>query len=106
MTIRVRSYRRAGRLTPAAALGLRAGSVVLAPRGVMHWHSTKNREELLIVLGGRLQLEIETEAQRIQRVKLLAGSVAHVPPQTAHRLVNQGTTDARYVYVTSPSAAA
>ncbi|MBI4597509.1 MAG: cupin domain-containing protein [Candidatus Omnitrophica bacterium] len=101
--IRVASYRRGGRLTAAKAQGLRAGSVILAPRSMMDWHSTRAREELLIVLRGRLSVEVEPSMRRVRRVPLAAGRCAHLPSWTMHRVVNRGSTNAHYVYVTGAS---
>ena len=61
----------------------------------MDWHSTKEREELLVMLEGRVQLELQTS-----RMSLRAGQCAWLPPRTLHRVVNRSTTPARYVYVT------
>jgi len=111
MAVQVRSYRRAGRLVPPSALsghrpggrrdrGLRAGSVVLTPGEVMDWHSTKGREELLILLSGRVQLEVDT--QHRSRFALRAGQCAYVPGRTKHRVLNRSSARATYVYVTAP----
>ena len=99
--VRVRSSQRAGRLAPRGAGGLRAGVVVLKPGGIMEWHSTRSREELLIVLAGRVQVEVEG-LSGAQHVGLNAGACARLPQRTRHRIVNRSTSTARYVYVTAP----
>ena len=100
--VRVASYRRAGRLTPKRGRGsVRAGSVRLRPGAVMDWHSTRLREELLILLAGRADLEVDRPAGRIRCVALRAGQCAWLAPRTAHRVVNRSTATAWYLYVTA-----
>ena len=97
--IRVRSAHRPGRVIPRRAEGLRAGVVVLQSGEVMDWHSTDDREELLIVLEGRVALEVQ-RMSRIRRVALRNGHCALVPHRTRHRVVNRFRSAARYLYVT------
>ncbi len=99
--VRVISSRRPGRLVPRGARGLRAGVVVLKPGGIMEWHSTRSREELLIMLAGRVQVEVEGRSG-CERVGLTAGACAQLPQRTRHRIVNRSGRIARYVYVTAP----
>jgi len=101
-----RSYRRAGRLVPRRSHGLRAGSVVLKPRQAMDWHSTKDREELLIILAGGVSLEVQTLRRRRRARSLSAGQCAFIPAETTHRVVNRSRTIARYLYVTARSSRA
>lgn len=98
----VRSFRRPGRLVPAAAQGLRARCVRLRGGGFMPWHSTRDREELLLALRGLLHVEIRRS--RILRRILRAGQCLFLPPRTEHRVVNRATTGAVYLYVTSAAA--
>ena len=100
MRIRAVSCRRPGRLTPPQAVGLRAGAVTLPTGGVMDWHSTLGREELLVMLEGRVRLQVRSP-RRTSQVPLRAGQCAWLPPRTAHRVVNRSATSARYVYVTT-----
>jgi mannose-6-phosphate isomerase-like protein (cupin superfamily) len=102
--LEVRSYRRAGRLTPLGATGLRAGAVTLRPGGVVGWHSTRQREELLIALSGRIQVEIRERRRKPLRLVLNAGSCAVLPRATPHRVVNRSTRNAHYLYVTAPAS--
>ena len=75
-SLRRRRYDRAGRLVPRRLRGLRAGSVILKPGGSMPWHSTKDREELLIVLAGSVRLELAGRTGTKRRVALPA-DIAH-----------------------------
>lgn len=95
----VTSYRTPGRLVPPRAERLRARSIVLAPGGVMPWHSTGRREELLLIIAGRLSLHIRRD-RRIRSRQLHAGHAAFLPRATPHQLVNHAGTIARYVYIT------
>ena len=94
------SCRRPGRLTPPQAVGLRAGVVTLPTGGVMDWHSTLGKEELLVMLEGRVRLQVRAP-RRTRQVPLRAGQCAWLPPRTAHRVVNHSAASARYVYVTA-----
>ena len=75
---------------------------MLRPGGVMEWHSTQRREELLIILAGRVALEIQTSSAP-HRIVLRAGQSAFLATKTLHRVVNRGSAIARYVYVTAPA---
>ena len=97
------SYQRGGRLTPRRSQGLRAGSVVLSPGDVMDWHSTRTRQELLIALSGRVQVEWQFSPRQLKREPLKAGQCALLSAQTIHRVVNRSSTKAHYLYVTAPA---
>ena len=97
------SYRQAGRLVWRTNRGLRAGSVILRRDEAMEWHSTRHREELLILLTGRVRIDVDASAQ-ITRWSLRAGECAFIPPETPHRVVNRSRTIARYLYVTAPTS--
>ena len=99
MRVRPVSCRRPGRLTPPQATGVRASAVRLSAGSVMDWHSTKEREELLVMLEGRVRLELCSQRQR--SLSLRAGQCAWLPSQTLHRVVNRSAVSARYVYVTA-----
>ena len=99
-----RTSHRAGRLVPRDARGLRARAVVLGRGGVMAWHSTRLREELLIALSGTMRVEIEPQAKgRARSLILKAGECVFLPRATVHRVVNRSTAMARYLYVTAPA---
>ena len=100
MRISRASYRRSGRLIPKRARGLRAGSVALKPGASMPWHTTDDREELIIALTGRIQIETERSQTSRLRTSLRAGQCALLPSRTRHAVVNRSTRTARYLYVT------
>ncbi|MDP3703307.1 MAG: cupin domain-containing protein [Candidatus Omnitrophota bacterium] len=97
------SYRRAGRLLPRRAAGLRAGAVVLRPGNIIDWHSTKSREELLIAMQGLVRVEVKRPHRTPRRVPLKNGACLWLPPHTWHRVVNESTKLARYLYITAPA---
>ena len=94
------SYRVPGRLVPKRKRGLRAGSVILRPGAMMPWHSTKEREEMLIALAGRVLIEAEDARGRLRQAILSEGCCALLPPHTSHAVSNRSRRTARYLYVT------
>ena len=94
------SYLRAGRLVPADGKSLRAGYVLLRPSDVMDWHSTRSREELLVVLAGRADLEVRV-SNRVRRIPLPQGQAVLLAAGTVHRVVNRSRRATRYLYITA-----
>jgi len=78
---------------------LKAGSVRLGPGEIMAWHSTRDRQELLIMLSGRVRVDTRRSARRARRLALRAGQCALLPPRTLHQVVNRSNVDASYLYV-------
>jgi mannose-6-phosphate isomerase-like protein (cupin superfamily) len=78
----------------------------------MDWHSTGDREELLILLAGRVEVEARPgggarragASARITRVALSVGQCAFIPSEIPHRVFNRSRTAARYLYVTAPTS--
>ena len=68
----------------------------------MPWHSTGNREELVIVLGGKVRFESRLNGSRIKAVTIQAGECVFVPSHTMHQVVNRSKASAEYLYVTAP----
>ncbi len=67
----------------------------------MPWHSTREREELLILMTGRVTLEMRRQGGRGRLQKMLkAGESLFLPRRTPHRVVNRSRADASYIYVT------
>ena len=101
--IQIVSLQRAGRVIPRGTDGLRAAVVELKPGASMGWHSTGSREELLIALGGRVQVEVRTASRR-WRAGLIVGQCAFLPRATRHCVANRTGKRARYLYVTGSAA--
>ena len=80
---------------PPESVSMRSGLVVLAPGNSVGLHSTKDFEELLIVLEGQGELQITAQ----DSLALGAGVAAYCPPQTEHNVLNTGTGPLRYVYI-------
>ncbi len=96
-----RSYAQAGKLVPKTAKRLRGRSVRLPPHGVMDWHSTGEREELVMALRGRLQIDYATQSGRTASVRVTTGQCAFIPSGVWHRVINRTTRVSQYLYVTA-----
>ncbi len=102
--VRRRSYRRPGRVVPPTARGLRARTVRLQRGEIMEWHSTHQREELLIAFVGVVDVEVSTAAGTTRRFTVTSGECAFLPSETLHRVVNRSRRSASYLYVTAPTS--
>jgi len=87
-------------LTEGVARRMRAGMVTLGPGEECGRHSTEDYEEVLVVLEGRGEAELEGYGA----LALEAGQVAYIPPETFHNVHNRGDGALRYVYVVAPSS--
>lgn len=79
-------------------VAMHAGRVVLLPGQDCGRHSTGHHEELIVVLSGKGELEVDGEG----RTKISAGMVAYNPPQTEHNVINTGIEPLAYIYVVAP----
>ena len=80
--------------------GMRSGRVYLSPGQACGLHSTKDREELLVLLSGSGQVLIGgNETFQVGR-----GKVCYIPPQTPHDVRNTGDEPLIYVYCVAPVA--
>jgi mannose-6-phosphate isomerase-like protein (cupin superfamily) len=86
-------------LTKENARRMRAGMVTLAPGEDCGRHSTEDYEELLIILEGSGEAELEGHGA----FPVAAGRVAYIPPRTHHNVHNRGDGVLRYVYVVAPA---
>ena len=66
----------------------------------MPWHSTEDREELLVALAGRLHIESERPDGRRVRAILKAGECVLLLSRTPHTVRNRSRGTVRYLYVT------
>ena len=80
--------------------GMRAGRVFLTPGEECGEHTTGVREELLVFLSGNGQAEIEMEL-----LKVGAGKVVYIPPETTHNIKNSSETNQplSYIYCVAPA---
>ena len=88
---------------PRRASVVGAGVVVLQPGGIMEWHSTDVREELLIPLKGWARVEIQSSRSVRRQLRLGDGQCLLLPKHTMHRVVNVSTKASRYLYITAPA---
>lgn len=87
-------------LTEENAHRMRAGMVTLAPGEDCGRHSTEDYEELLIILEGRGEADLEGYGA----LALEEGHAAYIPPLTFHNVTNRGDGPLRYVYVVAPAS--
>ena len=97
----MRSLARPGRLVPTTARRLRGRIVRLEPGGVMSWHSTGRREELLMPLTGAIRVEYEASRGRIRATTVSTWQSTFLPRATTHRVVNPSRAcHVLYAYLT------
>lgn len=85
---------------PSAACRLKGRSMRLKPGEGVEWHTTGAREEVLIILGGSIRLDLmPPRGPRASRT-LSAGRCAFLPRRVRHRVVNRSRRVARYLYIT------
>ena len=86
-------------LTEENASRMRAGMVTLGPGEECGRHSTEDYEELLIILEGSGEAELEGHGA----LAAAAGQVVYIPPGTFHNVRQRGDGPLRYVYVVAPA---
>lgn len=74
---------------------MRSGLVNLAPGKDVGLHSTEKNEEMLVILEGRGEVELEG----FGRLMISAGRTAYVPPKTRHNVFNTGTDPLKYIFI-------
>jgi mannose-6-phosphate isomerase-like protein (cupin superfamily) len=89
-------------LTEENASRMRAGMVTLGPGEECGRHSTEDYEELLIILEGSGEAELEGHGA----FALAAGQVVYIPTRTHHNVHQRGEAVMRYVYVVAPAGVA
>ena len=80
---------------PPETVTLRSGYMVLAPSKSVGRHSTRDNEEVIVVLAGKGEIKIIGGS----KIHLLPYCVAYCPPNTEHDVTNIGTDTLRYIYV-------
>lgn len=89
-----------GRWLAPAGLGLKARTVVLQTGRRMDWHSTGNREELIIGLSGRGEVIVRVASKRNRRMSLTRHKAVFLPSNTWHTVSNPSPARMVYFYVT------
>ncbi len=80
---------------PPESVTMESGYVVLLPSASGEKHSSKQYEEVLVVLAGVGEMRITGGAV----LGLKPYSAVYCPPQTEHLVANTGKEPLRYVYV-------
>ncbi|MEW6685921.1 MAG: cupin domain-containing protein [Candidatus Edwardsbacteria bacterium] len=84
-------------LKSTQSVTMQSGLVSLQPGQDVGSHTTGKHEELLIILDGIGEVELEgLGRQRIQK-----GCVAYIPPATQHNVFNVGIYPLRYLWIVS-----
>ncbi len=84
-------------LRSTQSVTMQAGLVNLGSGQEVGSHTTGDHEELLVILDGAGELEVEGHGrQRVEK-----GCVAYIPPATRHNVFNVGTEPLRYIYIVS-----
>jgi quercetin dioxygenase-like cupin family protein len=74
---------------------LRSGLVTLKPGENVGEHSTKNYEEILVILNGKG----ETEINKSERISFEKNMIVYIPPDTIHNVFNNGDSALQYIYI-------
>ena len=77
--------------------GMRSGCVSLGSGFEVGEHSTKDREEVLVILSGKGRVFFSGCA-----VEVAKNTVVYIPPRTRHNVKNTGKKKLRYLYIVSP----
>lgn len=80
---------------PPQTAGMESGVITLAPTKSVGKHSTKNYEEMLVILSGTGKLKITGGTSLVLKKNV----VTYCPPNTEHDVINTGKTPLRYIYV-------
>ena len=80
---------------PPETVTMRSGCVILAPGKSVGKHSTRDNEELLVILEGQGEMRIGEGTI----LRLNPKVIAYCPPRTEHDVFNTGTGPLRYIYV-------
>jgi mannose-6-phosphate isomerase-like protein (cupin superfamily) len=81
--------------------GLSSGLVRLKPKESAGEHSTKDREEIIIILKGKARVRYGRRGRFILREK----SLVYFPCRTRHNVENVGSRALEYTYITARVAA-
>jgi len=80
---------------PPESVSMESGLVILAPNRTVGKHSTKEHEELLIVLEGEGQMIFSDGST----LPVKRDTALYCPPRTEHDVKNTGNAPLRYIYV-------
>jgi|WetSurMetagenome_2_1015567.scaffolds.fasta_scaffold138011_3 quercetin dioxygenase-like cupin family protein len=75
---------------------MRSGLVTLKSGESVGEHTTSNYEEMLVVLSGKGEVEINKGESRLNIEK---GQIAYIPPNTIHNVFNKNDCMLQYIYI-------
>lgn len=81
--------------------GMRCGRVDLKPGEEVGAHNTGAHEETLVIIEGAGVAELAATPMRIE-----AGQVLYVPPETPHNIRNVDSPRLRYLFIVAPVTSA
>jgi len=82
---------------PPETKSFRSGLVTLAPGKSIGVHNSGVNEEMLVPLEGEGELRFPDRPA----VRIKPGLITYAPAHTAHDVVNTGTTQLRYIFITA-----
>lgn len=82
-------------LSPPGSVTMRSGLVTLQGGGDVGEHSTKDHEEILVILEGAGDVEADGYGRR----PVKGGQVVFIPPRTVHNVYHTGPAPLRYIYI-------
>jgi len=80
---------------PPETGSMRSGVVTLRAGTSVGLHSTKNYEELIIILQGQATVQVKDRTT----VTIEAGQAFYCPPETEHDVFNSGDEPLQYIYI-------
>ena len=78
--------------------GLRSGKVTLLPGEDVGEHSTKDNEEVLVVLSGKGKVV----CKGVQSFTINTRTIGYIPPFTTHNVINTSEEPLEYIYIVAP----
>lgn len=73
----------------------RSGQVLLNPGEAIGEHSTKNKEELIIIFEGTAEVSFD----KLPSCTAGKNSITYIPPHTTHNVKNIGKQSLKYIYI-------
>ncbi|KQC14903.1 MAG: hypothetical protein APR63_04905 [Desulfuromonas sp. SDB] len=74
---------------------LHSGLVCLKPGENVGEHSTKQYEEMLVILAGEGMAKVEPD----RTFDIKSGCIVYIPPDKSHNVYNTGNDDLSYIYI-------
>lgn len=75
---------------------MRSGLVTLKPGENVGEHSTNSYEEMLVIINGKGEAEIN---KGVVKMSIEKGQIVYIPPNTIHNIFNNGESILQYIYI-------